>query len=112
MTLEEMMMSCPAVQFRFHSDMPEDATFNYPYGNRVPKRIRLARPVAPFMDDGPFMMKLLQGASGEARGHDSGETFWAYTNSYGAVCLIRDDGSKLGVKPGEFDVVEWLEVTP
>jgi hypothetical protein len=33
-------------------------------------------------------------------------------NSHGAVAGWCDNGEKLGVKPGEFDVVEWHELKP
>ncbi len=33
----------------------------------------------------------------------------AWTNSYGAVSVVLDDGRRLGVKPDEFEVVEWWD---
>lgn len=32
-------------------------------------------------------------------------------NSHGAVCGICDNGQALGVKPDEFEVVEWFDAT-
>ncbi|MFD2274145.1 hypothetical protein ACFS07_32580 [Undibacterium arcticum] len=33
----------------------------------------------------------------------------AWTNSYGAVAAVFSDGRKLGVKPDEFEVIEWSD---
>lgn len=35
-----------------------------------------------------------------------GEIYEATRNKYGAVCGICKNGQKLGVKPGEFEIVE------
>ena len=35
-----------------------------------------------------------------------GEVYEATPNKYGAVCGICKNGKKLGVKPGEFEIVE------
>lgn len=35
-----------------------------------------------------------------------GEVYEATKNKYGAVCGICKNGQKLGVKPGEFEIVE------
>lgn len=77
----------------------------YPFGNRVPKRVRMTRTVTSDfilgttinVADGPMLVAL------------NSQTFPAWTNSYGAVAVHTPDGRKLGVKPDEFDVVEWHE---
>ncbi len=33
----------------------------------------------------------------------------AWTNSHGSVCSVFRDGEKLGLKPGEFEVIAWHE---
>ena len=38
-----------------------------------------------------------------------GEEFPVWVNSHGAVAIVFPDGRKLGVKPGEFEVIEWHE---
>jgi len=35
-----------------------------------------------------------------------GEVYEATRNKYGAVCGICENGQKLGVKPGEFEITE------
>ncbi len=36
--------------------------------------------------------------------------YLAWTNSYGAVAAVLSDG-KLGLKPDEFDVIEWADLS-
>jgi hypothetical protein len=36
-----------------------------------------------------------------------GRVLPVWTNSYGAVAAVFEDGEKLGLKPGEFEIVEW-----
>lgn len=77
----------------------------YPFGNRVPKLVRMTRTVTSdflpgttiSVSDGPPIVAL------------NAATFPAWTNSYGAVAVHTPDGRKLGVKPSEFEVVEWHE---
>lgn len=33
--------------------------------------------------------------------------YYVQVNSYGAVAAIHEDGSLLGLKPGEFKIIEW-----
>lgn len=35
-----------------------------------------------------------------------GEVYEATQNKYGAVCGICENGEKIGVKPGEFEILE------
>jgi hypothetical protein len=73
---------------------------HYPkrWNGRTPKTIRMLRTVR---SDMPFGDRV-----GPA---ESGKEYPAYTNSHGAVCAVFPDGKKLGVKPHEFEVVEWFE---
>lgn len=78
---------------------------HYPrsFGSRTPKTIRMLRDVRPdalcaIADPATAKMRAVRGAE-----------YPAYTNSHGAICAIFPDGEKLGVKPGEFEVVEWFE---
>jgi hypothetical protein len=41
-----------------------------------------------------------------------GEEYEAWTNSHGAVCAVFSDGERLGVKPYEFEVIEWQDQLP
>ena len=40
------------------------------------------------------------------------QVYDCWVNIHGAVAGWCDNGEKLGVKPGEFDVVEWHETKP
>jgi hypothetical protein len=86
------MIDCPALHKRATND-------GYPFGNRVPKTIRMTQTVT---SDFAFLLP---------NDHDqvavASATYPAWTNSYGAVAAVFPDGRKLGVKPGEFEVVEW-----
>jgi len=73
---------------------------------RVPKKVRMLQTVRP---DLPQFM----------RSEDwdtialNGEQYDAYTNSHGVVCAFvavteqNPDGKLLGLKPDEFEIVEW-----
>lgn len=88
------MIDCPALHHR-----AIDA--GYPFGNRVPKTIRMRQTVT---SDLAFLLP---------NDHDQVAVvqakYPAWTNSYGAVCAVFPDGRKLGVKPNEFEVVEWFD---
>ncbi len=68
------------------------------YRGRVPSKIKMAKTVYPDYPDprqpAGTMLELDQ-------------VYDCWVNSYGAVSGICTNGEKLGVKPGEFDVVEW-----
>lgn len=72
--------------------------FAYPanYRGRVPLKVKLAATVLP---DLPFV------PIGTVAEKD--EEYFCWVNSYGAVSAILPNGEKLGLRPGEFDVVEW-----
>lgn len=70
----------------------------YPFGDRYPIRVKVLRAVT---SDFPW----LKGS--ETMFADSGKEYPAWTNSYGAVSAILNDGRKLGLYPSEFEVTEW-----
>ena len=79
---------------------------HYParWNGRVPKRIKMLMNVRP---------DAWCGAIGQGGGPGTilryGETYDAWTNSHGAVAGYCANGCKLGVKPDEFEIVEWYE---
>lgn len=75
----------------------------YPFGTRVPKRVRMTRTVTSDFFPGTTISL----ADGEPLVAVHSQTFLAWTNSYGAVAIHMPDGRKLFVRPGEFEVVEW-----
>jgi len=91
-----MMIDCPALTKRCHDK-------GYPFGNRVPVRVRLTKSVHTDVLPGVGFI------SSDPRFAVTGQTYPAWTNSYGAVAIVYPDGRKLGVKPDEFEVVEWRD---
>jgi hypothetical protein len=86
----------PAMKVRHHDK-------GYPFGNRVPKRVRMTRTVTS---------DFLPGTAISVTGDDplvavNKQLLDAWTNSYGAVAVYMPNGKTLGVKPGEFEVVDW-----
>lgn len=77
----------------------KDKAAAYPkrFGERTPKTIRMLRTVRA---DWPFA------ASEPVK---EGHEYPAWTNRYGAVCATFPNGERLGVKPAEFEIVEWFE---
>lgn len=72
------------------------------YRGRVPKKIKMAKTLYP---DEIAGFKL--GKPGTML--ELNMVYDCWVNSHGAVAGYCDNGEKLGVKPGEFDVVEWHE---
>lgn len=82
-----------------HGPALREKSKSYPkrFGGRTPKTIRMlqtVRPDMPFSKCAPAL---------------AGQEYPAWTNSHGAVCAISPDGERLGVKPAEFEIVEWFE---
>jgi hypothetical protein len=78
---------------------------HYPkhFEGRTPKTVRMLREVTP---DWPIML-----ADPSCRGMcaEHGKEYPAHTNAHGAVSVHLPSGKRLGVKPAEFEVVEWFE---
>lgn len=87
----------PAMDWRSHL---------YPaaYRDRVPKFVRTPRAVA---SDIPFAALIYRVAGETIPSTEAGGVYPAWTNSHGAVAAVLPDGRGLGLKPGEFEVVEW-----
>lgn len=75
------------------------------YRGRVPKKIRMAKTLYP--DE---VCGISLGKPGTMLELD--QVYFCWVNSHGAVAGWCDNGEKLGVKPGEFDVVEWYDAKP
>lgn len=84
-------VDCPALHRRNAA--------HYPFGNRVPKTVRLKTTVKS-----DWQVVLVEGRELRA---PQGACYPAWTNSYGAVSAVLPDGSKLGLYPREFEIVEW-----
>lgn len=73
------------------------------YNGRVPKRIRMNETVQSEVF--VFTRSKEDAELIAIRGRE----YDAWVNSHGAVAAICDNGKLLGVKPLEFEVVEWHE---
>lgn len=83
----------------------KEKSTHYPvrWNGRTPKTIRMLREVC---GDAICAFKTPGRCSPVAH---KGTEYPAWTNSHGAVCAVFPDGEHLGVKPREFEVVEWFE---
>ena len=76
---------------------------HYPahFAGRVPKTVTTARSVC---QDFPWISR----ATGDPVSvTDAGGSYPAWTNSHGAVAADLPNGKRLGLKPGEFEIVDW-----
>ncbi len=87
------IVDCPALHVR-RTDK------GYPFGDKVPKTVRLKQTVTTDFIHGMPISKDVLVAVNNA-------TYPAWTNSYGAVAAVFQDGKHLGLKPDEFEIVEW-----
>ncbi len=74
-------------------------SFAYPFGNKVPLRVKTTQPVR---SDIPTTV-----GSPNDLSCDAGGEYYVWVNSYGAVSAILENGEQLGLKPEEFDIIEW-----
>ncbi|MFG0500781.1 hypothetical protein ACF8MH_26215 [Pseudomonas sp. YQ_13] len=90
----ENKIDCPAIHKRSSS---------YPFGERVPRTVRMLKTVTadPMPGIGLAYIK------GDPPLAKSGQTYPGWTNSYGAVTAVMEDGTRLGLRPEEFEVDSW-----
>jgi len=88
-----------------HGPALKEKSRHYPkaWKNRTPKTIRMVRTVTP------DVLCAMADPSVRSMRADGDAEYPAWTNSQGAVCAIFPDGKHLGLKPAEFEVVEWFE---
>lgn len=86
-------LDSPALKHRSHLYPPS-------WYGKVPRRVRMATTVTPdlsrFIPTDPRLRAT------------AGDEFNCWVNSHGAVAVITEAGH-LGVKPYEFEVIEWHE---
>lgn len=72
---------------------------HYPqrFKGKVPKLVRILKTVKP---DFPFNIHAGENAI-------EGKIYPVWTNCHGAVAAYLDNDRKLGLKPDEFEVVDW-----
>lgn len=70
------------------------------YDKKIPLRVRMTTTVVSEM---PFFIQQKTDCPVAIHGNE----FYVKVNSYGAVTAIFDDGRMLGLKPGEFEIIEY-----
>ncbi|MDD2108857.1 hypothetical protein [Pseudomonas asiatica] len=95
----ETTIDCPALHQRSDS---------YPFGDRVPRTVRMLKTVTadPMPGIGLAYIK------GDAPVAKAGQTYPVWTNSHGAVTAVMEDGTRLGLRPAEFEVDSWHHLAP
>ncbi|MBT9268535.1 DUF4406 domain-containing protein [Pseudomonas sp. MG-9] len=94
----ENRIDCPALHKRSKS---------YPFGERVPCTVRMVKSVTA--DPMPGIgLAYIKGAVPVANQDD---IYHVWTNSHGAVAAVMPDGRHLGLRPGEFEVHTWHELS-
>lgn len=98
MTIEEIKqktLESPALQWQSDKEPP----FTYPeyFQGKVPLKIRMKLTLRPDM---PFLAKADTVCVRD-------KEYYVWVNSYGAVAAILPNGEQLGLKPGEFEVIEF-----
>jgi hypothetical protein len=95
----ENIVDCPALHKR---------SKNYPFGDRVPRTVRMVTSVTA--DPMPGIgLAYIKGAVPVANQDD---IYHVWTNSHGAVAAVMPDGRHLGLRPGEFEVHTWHDLSP
>jgi hypothetical protein len=90
------------IEFKKHLESPAltgifSRTYPAHFNRLVPRKIRMLKHVT---SDLPAFLPRV----GLAK---AGEVYYASTSRNGAVCAILPGGKMIGVKPDEFEVVEW-----
>lgn len=93
----ETRIDCPALHKRSNS---------YPFGDRVPRTVRMFTTVTA--DPMPGIASAL--LQGDAPICPEGKIFPAWTNSHGAVAAVLPNGKRLGLRPAEFEVDTWHDM--
>ncbi|VVP79033.1 DUF4406 domain-containing protein [Pseudomonas fluorescens] len=95
----ENRIDCPALHKRSNS---------YPFGDRVPCTVRMVKNVTA--DPMPGIgLAYIKGSVPLAKQYN---IYQAWTNSHGAVAAVMPDGCHLGLRPDEFEVYTWHELSP
>lgn len=81
---------------KWKSDRKGSSAYPARFEGKVPLKIRMNKTVnSSFV----FLEKKLKAFYSQE--------YYCHVNSFGAVSAILEDGEKLGVKPDEFQVIEW-----
>ena len=98
MTIEEQIAKTSAA-LEWQSDRPAPFTYPAHWEGKVPLKIRMKGTVTSdipmwFPEDADLLCI-------------AGNEYYCWVNSYGALSAILPNGKQLGLKPGEFEVIEF-----
>lgn len=100
MTIEEQIAKAKtSAALDWQSDRPAPFTYPHYWEGKVPLKIRMKGTVTsdlPFFFPDSADLLCIQG-----------NEYYCWVNSYGALSAILPNGQQLGLKPGEFEVVEF-----
>ncbi len=88
MSTEATCYASPAL--RFQSDYYPSA-----WHRKVPKKVKMTKTVRSDLPIPPFLSAPVD--------HE----YFVWVNSHGAISAIFEDGKQLGLKPCEFEIIEW-----
>ncbi len=91
----ENIIDCPALH---------EKSKLYPFGDRVPKKVKMLK--TAMSDPVPLFMQLHKREPIKPLVASCDSTLDCWTNKHGAVAVLIN-GEKLGVKPDEFEIIEW-----
>lgn len=95
---KEIRINCPALYKRSNS---------YPFGERVPRTVRMLKTVTA----DPMPVIGFAYIQGDIPICPENQIFPAWTNSHGAVAAVLPNGKHLGLRPAEFEVDTWHELS-
>ncbi len=99
-TLTEIEIAKTSPALNWKSDRKGSCAYPKDFNNKVPLKIRMNKTVKPDMIFRKEQVGMQASYSNE---------YYAWVNSYGALSAILPGGEKLGLVPGEFQVIEYHE---
>ncbi|CRM19804.1 hypothetical protein [Pseudomonas sp. 31 R 17] len=81
---------------------------SYPFGERVPRTVRMLKTVTP----DPMPGIGLACIKGSVPITLAGQSYHVWTKSHGAISAVMPDGERLGLRPADFEVDTWHELSP
>jgi len=99
-TLTEIEIAKTSPALNWKSDRKGSCAYPKDFNNKVPLKVRMNKTVKPDMIFRKEQVGMQAVYSNE---------YYAWVNSYGALSVILPGGEKLGLVPGEFQVIEFHE---
>lgn len=98
---EILLIALESPALKWKSDRKPPFTYPAYFNGKTPLKVRMNTTVTSdlpmFFPDAADLLCV------------QGNEYHCWVNSYGAVSAILPNGKQLGLKPGEFEVIEWHE---